>query len=174
MSHSPADLLMQLAARITERSVVAPASDESERSQAIAFEVGGKTALVSMKQVSEVMEVPTSTPVPGVQAWLTGVANVRGNMLPLVDLSLFFGFDLGPASSRRAVIAIERPDTRLGLVVDHVIGMRKIDDHKLTVAADSRFAGFVAGLVELEDEQLPLLDIDLLLTNEKFNRASAT
>ncbi len=174
METNPAQLLQELAIRVADKAAELPGKGESNLSQAIAFDLGGRTALVSMGQVSEVMEVPSSTRVPGVTHWVLGVANVRGNIFPLVDMAKFFQLESDSRPERRAVIAIDRPDTRLGLVVDRVVGMRTIDLQDLAPPKDEQhFSGCVAGMAEVDSRTLPVLDIDQLLGNQKFNDVTA-
>jgi purine-binding chemotaxis protein CheW len=102
--------------------------------------------------VLEVAELGEVTPVPGAGAALLGVRNLRGQVLPVVDLATVF--DLPPAHPERIVIA-ERGGLRAGLAVDTVAGVEQlpeaseeVDSRHLTGAALAD--GALVGVIDVE------------------------
>ncbi|MFA7554553.1 MAG: chemotaxis protein CheW [Spongiibacteraceae bacterium] len=89
----------------------------------IGFKLGGHHFVAPMGEVAEILAQPPATRLPGVQPWVRGVANVRGRLLPLIDLESFFGGVLGAAKSRR-VLALELGELYSGLIVSEVYGMQ--------------------------------------------------
>ena len=65
--------------------------DVAPRWSGVGFSCLGFRFVVPMGQVSELMEVPSATRLPGVQNWVIGLSNVRGRLLPLFDLARFVG-----------------------------------------------------------------------------------
>ncbi len=63
----------------------------------IGFRIAGQWFVAPMGEIAEVLREPRSSRVPGVQPWVRGVANLRGRLLPVMDLSAFLG--LGPAAA---------------------------------------------------------------------------
>ncbi len=55
----------------------------------VGFRIGGKRLAAGFDEVVEILPMPQVTPVPGAQPWMLGVANIRGNLLPIVDLKQF-------------------------------------------------------------------------------------
>jgi purine-binding chemotaxis protein CheW len=80
---------------------------------------------LAVEDVLEVAELGDVTPVPGAGAAVLGVRNLRGQVLPVVDLATVF--DLPPAQSERIVIA-ERGGLRAGLAVDAVAGVEELPE----------------------------------------------
>jgi purine-binding chemotaxis protein CheW len=80
---------------------------------------------LAVEDVLEVAELGDVTPVPGAGAAVLGVRNLRGQVLPVVDLATVF--DLPPAQSERIVIA-ERGGLRAGLAVDTVTGVEELPE----------------------------------------------
>jgi purine-binding chemotaxis protein CheW len=80
---------------------------------------------LAVEDVLEVAELGDVTPVPGAGAAVLGVRNLRGQVLPVVDLATVF--DLPPAQSERIVIA-ERGGLRAGLAVDAVTGVEELPE----------------------------------------------
>lgn len=89
----------------------------------IGFKLGGYHFVAPMGEVAEILAQPPATRLPGVQPWVRGVANVRGRLLPLIDLESFFGGALGAAKNRR-VLALELGELYSGLIVSEVYGMQ--------------------------------------------------
>ncbi|WP_372964167.1 chemotaxis protein CheW [Marinobacter sp.] len=91
----------------------------------IGFILAGERYVAPMGDVTEILHVPRFTHIPGVRPFMMGAANVRGRLLPLVDLASFFGIPRSSRSLReRRVLVIEQGDIFSGLVVDSVLGMQ--------------------------------------------------
>ena len=91
----------------------------------IGFMLAGQRFVAPMGEVVEILHVPRHTHVPGVRPFMLGVANVRGRLLPLIDLAQFFGLPRGARSNReRRILVVEQDDIFTGLVVDDVAGMQ--------------------------------------------------
>lgn len=90
----------------------------------IGFELLGTKFVVPMGEVSEMLEVPTYTRLPGVKSWVRGVANVRGRLLPIFDFASFFGERLIAPRKQRRILILETENIYSGLLVDQVYGMQ--------------------------------------------------
>ena len=90
----------------------------------IGFRMGGRHFVAPMGEVSEVLHEPRFTLLPGVKSWVKGVANVRGRLLPVMDLCGFFGHDLSLVRKQRRVLIVDHQEVFAGLTVDEVIGMQ--------------------------------------------------
>ena len=125
MSSSAYQALVDLAAKTQSNSLPLPAEgDESPRQSGIGFSLLGRRFVAPMGQVAEMLEMPSSTRLPGVQPWVLGLANVRGRLLPLFDMAMFFGgVSLGQRRQQR-VLVIDSDQLYCGLVVDQAFGMQ--------------------------------------------------
>lgn len=90
----------------------------------IGFEVLGRRFVAPMGEVSEMLEVPHYTRLPGVQPWVKGVANVRGRLLPVCDLAVFLGDRIHTGRKQQRILVLETEDLYTGLLVDQVFGMQ--------------------------------------------------
>ncbi len=90
----------------------------------IGFELLGRRFVAPMGEVSEMLEVPYYTRLPGVQPWVRGVANVRGRLLPVCDLAIFMGERIHSARKQQRILVVETEDLYTGLLVDQVFGMQ--------------------------------------------------
>lgn len=117
--------LIDLAQR-SRRSAQALPSQTQVQAQwsGIGFTLLGRQFVAPIGEVSELLEVPSYTHLPGVKPWVMGVANVRGRLLPLVNLAGFFGDRLEAQRKHHRVLVLEAGDLYVGLVVDRALGMQ--------------------------------------------------
>lgn len=121
-------LLRQLAEKsieIAEQRAVK--KDLSNAWSGIGFSLCGQTVVAPMGEVVEIITPPRYTLVPAVKSWMLGVANIRGRLLPIVDIEDFFGGRLGGAKSNHRVLIIETQNTYVGLLVSKVFGLKHFD-----------------------------------------------
>ena len=90
----------------------------------IGFSLMGNRFVAPIGEVSEMLEIPSYTHLPGVQPWVKGVANVRGRLLPIFDLAHFFGDRLSGTRKQRRILVLETESLYTGLMVDQVFGMQ--------------------------------------------------
>jgi twitching motility protein PilI len=90
----------------------------------VGFSFMGNRYVAPMGQMSELLEVPISTKLPGVQPWVIGLSNVRGRLLPLFDLSRFFGGTISGQKKNHRVLVLETENLYSGIVVDRAFGMQ--------------------------------------------------
>ena len=90
----------------------------------IGFELMGERYVVAMGEISEMLEVPAFTRLPGVRPWVRGVSNVRGRLLPLFDMGLYLGGRLSSQRKLHRVLILENESLYSGLIVDRVFGMQ--------------------------------------------------
>lgn len=124
----PFQLLLGLDRRYRSQAAGLPAQqEEREVWSGIGFRIGGQYYVAPMSEVGEVLPEPRLTQLPGVKHWVTGVANVRGRLLPVMDLSAFLGLKLTDNRKSRRIMVIEHQGLFAGLTVDEVLGMQHFD-----------------------------------------------
>jgi twitching motility protein PilI len=104
--------------------------------------------VVPMEEIAELMKIPQTTHLPGVKNWITGVANLRGRLMTIIDLALFFGSPSKRSRVQRRVFVIEGADIYYGFVVDESLGMQHFsrDSYSSDIGdLDERYRPFVNG-----------------------------
>jgi twitching motility protein PilI len=132
----PFELLLALETRA--RNVAAGARDGSAAQEwiGVAFRMGGETFLVERDEAREVMGVPAPiTRVPGARPWILGLSNVRGQLLPVIDLKQYFGSGELSFGRNTRVIVVNHREIPAGLVVDEVLGFRRFAEREFTSEA---------------------------------------
>ncbi|MDP1708516.1 MAG: chemotaxis protein CheW [Gammaproteobacteria bacterium] len=91
----------------------------------IGFRLGEMDLVAPLSEVHEMMPYPVLTVVPGAKPWVKGIANVRGNLLPVVSLAGYLADQGGAQIARRTrVLVVRDGDIYVGLVVDSVYGLQ--------------------------------------------------
>ena len=130
----------------------------------------------SRDQVKEVLTYPSAvTRLPGAKRWLRGIANVRGSLLPIVDLAQFLGGEETPTGRNTRVVVVNHRDVPAGLVVDEVRGFRRFTGDE-GISPDSVALGpiapFVSGAYARTDERWAVLDLHRLVESPVFLQAA--
>ena len=171
------DLLKDIESKSLER-----AADETDEGTllsvwaGLAFKVAGIRVLASMDEVVEILNLPRNlTRVPGSKSWVKGIANIRGNLLPITDLQAFLGDKPIVTNRRSRVLVINRGDVTTGLLVGDVQGMRHFSEEQSITSAriEGVIGRFVQGAFENEDGIWPVLSMDQLVNDEQFRMAAA-
>lgn len=97
----------------------------------IGFRMGERFYVAPMGEVDEILHEPRYAVLPGVKPWIRGIANLRGRLLPIMDLHAFFGHELSPSRKPRRVLVIDYQDVFVGLLVDEVLGMQHFNERSL-------------------------------------------
>jgi len=143
----------------------------------IGFSVQGKEVVVPMGEVVEMLEVPNTTRIPGVQPWVVGVANVRGRLLPLFDIEAYFGDHLSMDKRRHRVLVIEIGELYTGIIVNEVFGMQHFPvdtfTDKVTEGTEQLEAYLSGAYVNEESSWLVFSPFNLVRDVRFFNAAIA-
>lgn len=91
----------------------------------VIFRVGDTRLACNIEQVSEFLPIPTFTQVPGTKQWILGLANVRGDLLTIIDLSWFLNGERTTVTMRTRILAASLRGRPVGLLVDEVFGQRQ-------------------------------------------------
>lgn len=92
----------------------------------IAFRLGGEAFLLAREETREVMSYPAAvTRVPGAKNWIRGLANLRGQLLPVIDVRAFLGSGATNVTRATRVLVANHREIPAGLVVDEVMGFRR-------------------------------------------------
>ena len=163
-----------------ERLSLAHASDTRQTLEApglwrgIGYRVGSRLFVSSIDEISELLSVPVMTPVPGTQPWLLGVSNVRGNLVPVIDLGRFLFGVRTQLAERTRLLVVRQGSGNVALMVDEVFGQRTVDEQQRRDAEpedDPRLARFVDDRVG--EQKLALFSMGRLVRAPDFRQAAA-
>lgn len=143
----------------------------------VSFRLGAETFLMAREETREVLGVPAFlTRVPGARAWIRGLANVRGQLLPVVDLRAFFGGGTAPIGRNARILVVNNRDVPAGLLVDEVMGFRRFSDREFSTQLPVTILHcdrYLAGAFRRGNEVSPVFGLRALLESNEFLMGAA-
>ncbi|HEY2459440.1 MAG TPA: chemotaxis protein CheW [Candidatus Acidoferrum sp.] len=145
--------------------------------QVVGFRIGNETFGVRIASVREIVRVPEITSVPSAPETVEGVINLRGKIIPVMDLRKRFGqSDIQPDKKNR-ILVVELENKLVGLIVNAASEVLKIAPDDIaapgTVFADGE-SNYVTGVGKLKGRLIILLDIAKLLHRQEIKRLEET
>jgi twitching motility protein PilI len=144
----------------------------------VAFRLGAESYVTARPDVREVLPVPEQIArIPGSKPWLRGIANVRGQLLTIVDLKAFLGAGPTHGDRKARVMLLASREVPSAVLVDEVLGFRRFptsdfsDEAPLT---EIRCEHYLTGAWRHEGARFPLFDMGRLLEDPSFLNAGAT
>ena len=128
----------------------------------LAFDLGSERFAVDVMLVRSVREIERITPVPGTPAFYPGVVNIRGKIITVLDLRLFFGIDVADSKPPKELIVVNVNALEIGILVHHVRDVMPIYNATLESLDDMRYARGMA------ENQVVFLDFSRLFEDERL------
>lgn len=128
--------------------------------------IGGELFTIDLKTVREVFVVESITPVPGMPPGLVGVTNLRGTVIPLLDLRGMFG--LSTDGVMKYAVVVQHGNWQVGVLVDRVPEIRTLARDQFLPAPTGTGEGafpFVSTVVKLEDRLRGVLETSVVLSH---------
>ena len=142
----------------------------------IIFRNGSRYLVSSINEDNEILTYPSLTLVPGKRPWLLGVANVRGNLVPLIDLKQYLEGERTLLSEVSRVLLVRQSGGSVGLLIDEVLGQRNFSQEQRADAIgeeDDRYNRFVSEKYLLGEVYWGLFSMAALVRTPDFVQASA-
>ena len=136
----------------------------------ITFEVAGMDYCIEIAAVREIRGWSTTTPLPHAPDYFMGVINLRGSVLPVIDLARRLGQPASTPSARHAVIVLQMDDRTVGLLVDAVADILAIDDEHIEAipsSASEKARSFVTGIISTDDKMIRVLGLDTIIPDSE-------
>jgi len=140
-----------------------------ESLQLVTFKVGNEEFGIDIKKVQEINRMIDVTKIPNAPAYVEGIVNLRGKIIPVVSLRSKLGFDEVERDKATRIVVIEIEGRVLGFIVDSVSEVLRIQDPtveappSITGGSDS---GYMEGVINLTDRILILLDLKALFADD--------
>ena len=143
-----------------------------ERQQFVTFYLNDEIYAIEALSVQEIIELTNITKVPHLPEFLKGVINLRGTIVPVVDLKLKFGMNSEGYKKHTCVIVTEFSGGVMGLIVDAVSDVLSMSEE--TISAPPSFGArikteFIKGMGRFGNDLVIILDVDRVLTDEEVS-----
>jgi twitching motility protein PilI len=179
LRNKPFELLREIE-RLTRLALAGKDGEASENNAwvGVAFRLGTENFLAAREDTREVLSYPNMLArVPGANPWIRGLSNVRGQLLPIIDMRAFLGGGTTPLSRSARVIVANHRDVPAGLMVDEVLGFRRFNDNEFVPDVPPtllRCERYIAGAFRRGGEVWPVFALRNLLESGEFLQAAAS
>jgi purine-binding chemotaxis protein CheW len=154
---------------------MAAAVAKQSSSQFVGFEVAGQEYAFRIEQIQEIVILERVTRTPQVPNYVEGVSNLRGSIIPIINLRLLFGLEPKPVDGETRTIVVNVGTRTMGCTVDTVSQVMRIPDEDIQPAPETVTSGgahYIAGFARHNGRLMILLDIDELLDPGKLDQVS--
>jgi len=119
------DLLRDIETATFRHAAPLPRKEDAQQQwQGMGYQIGGLRLVSAMGEISEILKPPKVAALPGVKSWVLGIANIRGRLMPVVDLHEFLGLTPTLPMSQWRVLVVEDEDLVAGLMVEQSLGIQ--------------------------------------------------
>ena len=142
----------------------------------VAYRIGSHRLASGFDEVVEILSLPALTVVPGAQAWMLGVANVRGTLLPVVDLKQFLEGERTVLHESQRVLVVRQPGGEVAVTIDELYGQRSfVDGQGIDVAqvSEGRYSHFIDRAYRMGEQDWGVFSLDRLARTPEFRQAAA-
>ena len=141
-------------------------NDQRSVRELIAFRVGGQEFCLDIMSVRDIRGWTPATPLPHAPHYVRGVINLRGAVLPVIDLASRLGFSQTEPTARHVIIVTRVAGKSLGLLVDGVSDILTVTDESIQATpevASDMARMFIRGVIAIEGRMISLIMLDSVL-----------
>lgn len=147
------------------------ASDLQGQMQYVTFTLEDEVYGINVMQVQEVLREIEVAPVPGAPHYVTGIINLRGNVVSVIDARIRFGLPQRESTALTRIIVIEAQQQIIGILVDSVAEVVDIEMSEIETApnvGNEETARYIDGVLSRDEKLLILVDLNKLLTEAEL------
>ncbi|MCI3923708.1 chemotaxis protein CheW [Paenibacillus sp. TRM 82003] len=145
--------------------------EAAQVNQYVVVELGVEKYALSISEIHEIIKLQKITEVPNSRAFLEGVTNLRGKIVPIISLRKRFGLDATKVSKNNRIVIVEHAEEMVGIIVDGVKQVTRFKDiqpsNDIVSGADGNY---FAGIGHAEDSLISILHIDHILAGTEGSR----
>ena len=143
----------------------------------VGYRIGRQRLASGFEEVVEILPLPSLTPVPGAQPWMLGVANMRGNLLPVVDLKQFLEGERTVLHEGQRMLVVRQRGGDVAVLIDELFGQRSFNEPQLIDAAEldagGRYGHFIERAYRLGEQAWGIFSLERLARTPEFRQAAA-
>jgi len=150
--------------------------EDTQKDKYLTFHVAQEDYGIDIAYVIEIIGIQKITEVPDMPNFLKGIINLRGKVIPIMDVRARFGLPPKEYDERTCIIVVEIRDTQVGLVVDKVNEVADIPEEQVEPppkGGHGTACRFIKGMGKIDDAVKILLKIDKLLYDEELEQLEA-
>ncbi len=136
----------------------------------VSFQVGEEEYAVDIMKIDSVAEMMKTMKLPGLPSFMLGVANLRGEVIPIIDTRIKFTLPPKESHEDDRIVVVYMGDKKIGILVDAVKEVLTLNQDQLEEPPNAGQSGssFISAIAKMEDRMLMIIDIDKVLTTEEL------
>jgi purine-binding chemotaxis protein CheW len=149
-------------------------ADGATGEELIAFRIGSQEFCIDVMSVREIRGWTQATPMPQAPSFVCGVVNLRGTVLPIVDLAARLGFASAQPSARHAIVVVQIAQQIVGLLVEGVSDIFTVSENQIQATPDvasEMTKQFVRGVIAIEGRMISMIILDSILPPDQRKAA---
>ena len=161
----------------TEDVILDEEGDEIQENQFLTFGIEKETYAIDLLNVIEIIRLIQITPIPEAFAFVKGIINLRGKIIPVMDVRMRFSISEKAYEDRTCIIVVNIKGLEMGLIVDHVSEVLEIPETQIdAMPTVSKTASqrFVKGIGKTDSGVKIILDLDKMLFDEEMEALKNT
>ena len=158
-----------------EREDLENAEIDEGTTNLVTFRLGSGEYAIDIMQAKEIIKMEKITLIPNAPYFVEGVINLRGNIIPIIDLKKRFNLEESEGDKNTGIIIAKIEDVDMGIMIDSVskvVSMPNSDIQPPPSMLQGIGQRYIKGVGKMEDKLLVVLDLDKLFTNEEDDSAS--
>jgi purine-binding chemotaxis protein CheW len=149
--------------------------EDTQKGKFLIFSLGTEDYGIDIKYVTEIIGIQAITTVPELPAYVKGIINLRGKIIPIMDVRLRFKKEARENDDRTCIVVVDIRDISIGLVVDRVSEVINISDDNIAAPPDfskSFHNKYVKGIGKVGSEVKLMLDCDKIIEDDELENIS--
>jgi purine-binding chemotaxis protein CheW len=150
--------------------------EDTQKDKYLTFHIGTEDYGISIAHVTEIIGIQSITEIPEMPDFIKGVINLRGKVIPVMDVRIRFKLPPREYDERTCIVVVEIEETSVGLVVDTVNEVADIPEDQIEPPPKSKRKGgsYIQGIGKIDKEVKILLDINKILYDEELESITET
>ena len=151
------------------------AEEDTQKGRFLTFQINSEVYGIEIKYVTEIIGIQPITEVPELSEYMKGIINLRGKIIPVMDVRLRFKKEPVTYNDRTCVVVIEISDISIGLIVDNVSEVLSIPDEEIVEPPDMKSGGnkYIKGIGKVGNDVKLLLDCERLINEQDLEYLEA-
>ncbi|MCO4782568.1 MAG: purine-binding chemotaxis protein CheW [Candidatus Cloacimonetes bacterium] len=151
---------------MSEESELLNLSEDTQEGKFLTFKINNEDYGISIRFITEIIGIQKITPLPDLDGCVKGVINLRGRVIPVIDVRIKFGLNELEYHDRTCIIVVNIQDKSVGLIIDEVAEVANIPASLIDPPPNINHGGssrYIEGMGKLENQVVILLDVNKLL-----------
>ncbi|NTV78565.1 MAG: purine-binding chemotaxis protein CheW [Clostridiales bacterium] len=144
--------------------------EDTQSGRFLTFQINSEVYGIEIRYVTEIIGIQPITEVPELSEYMKGIINLRGKIIPVMDVRLRFKKNTVEYNDRTCVIVIDIGTISIGLIVDNVSEVLSIPEEEIVLPPDIKSGGnkFIKGIGKVGNEVKLLLDCEKLISEQEI------